>query len=299
MKNTFVRKYKLTILIFIFLLIVVVFLVNKDINKKVVITKKTLTYDNLPKSFDNYKILQISDLHSKEFGEKNKDLIDAIDKIKPDVIMVTGDMFSVTDIGPNTDETDLVAYQLLSHLAKDYKIIYVTGNHEEGCDTAHVIENYYDRKLKKGDAFSRYVLDLQDKGVIFVSNNEYNLYKNNEYIKIYGVYYYSAEINEYIDGISLDKNKFNIILCHDPKYFEKYANMGFNLMLSGHIHGGVIRLPLVGGILDPEIKLFPKYDKGIYKEGNAYMNVSAGLGDSSIKRFLNPPEINVITLKQK
>ncbi len=107
------------------------------------------------------------------------------------------------------------------------------------------------------------------------------------------------EKDEYYQSITLDKTKLNIILCHDPKYFKTFTNMGFDLVLSGHVHGGIIRLPLVGGLLSPHRTFFPKYDKVIYKINNSHMNVNAGLGDSIIKRTFNPPEINVLLLKDE
>lgn len=105
--------------------------------------------------------------------------------------------------------------------------------------------------------------------VTFVENSFTRFYANNnqnsDFINIYGVYLESMEKDEYYQSITLDKTKLNIMLCHDPKYFKTFANMGFDLVLSGHVHGGVIRLPLVGGLLSPDRTFFPKYDKGIYK----------------------------------
>lgn len=278
--------------------------VNIKMNNNFVIREETLTYSKLPKSFDNYKILQISDLHSKEFGENNKNLITAIKEIDPDLILVTGDMFTVTDISINMNEEDLVSYKLLSQLATNYKIIYVSGNHEESKDVIYNGDDYKTRSRTKDNAYNRYRNKLESLGVTFIENASTKVYpkntvstNSNDFINIYGVYYESMEKNEYYDSINLDKTKFNIMLCHDPKYFDTFANMKFDLMLSGHVHGGIIRLPLVGGLLSPDRTLFPKYDKGIYKINQSYMNVSAGLGDSIIKRMFNPPEINILLLK--
>lgn len=300
MRNIINRKYLspgYIIFILIIIILIVLVSVNKNMNKSFIIRENTLTYEKLPDNFDNYKILQLSDLHSKEFGENNCDLISAIRNINPDVILVTGDMFTVTDISINMNEENLVPYQLLSQLAPDYKIIYIPGNHEEGKDIIYNGENYKSRDRTKDNAYNRYRNKLQSLGVIFLENSEYNLYNDN-FIKIYGVYYESMEKGEYYKSITLDPNKFNIILCHDPKYFPTFASMNFDLMLSGHVHGGVIRLPIIGGLLSPDRTFFPKYSKGIYHLNNTYMSVSSGLGDSLIPRVFNPPEINVITLKK-
>lgn len=277
-------------------------------NKSFVIREETLKYSKLPKSFDNYKILQISDLHSKEFGENNKDLIAAIKKINPDLIIATGDMFTVSDISINMNEEELVPYQLLSQLAPQYKIIYVSGNHEEGKDIIYNGEDYKTRDYTKDNAYNRYRSKLESLGVTFVENSSTKIHStaikdnNNskyDFINIYGVYFESMEKGEYYQSITLDKTKFNIMLCHDPKYFDTFANIGFDLVLSGHVHGGVVRIPLVGGLLSPDRTLFPKYNKGIYKINHSFMNVSAGLGDSIVRRILNPPEVSILLLKHE
>lgn len=266
-------------------------------NKNFVIKEETLTYKNLPKSLEDYKILQLSDLHSKEFGTNNEKLINSIKEINPDLILVTGDMFTVSDISIDMNEEELVPYQLLSKLARNYKIVYVSGNHEEGKDIIYNGDNYRTRDRSKNNAYNRYRKKLESLGVTFVENSVLQNY--NDFINIYGVYFDSMEKDEYYQSINLDKTKFNIMLCHDPKYFDTFANMGFDLVLSGHVHGGIIRIPLVGGLFSPDRTFFPKYDKGIYKINNSYMNVSTGLGDSILKRVFNPPEINVIILKNK
>lgn len=266
-------------------------------NKNFVIKEETLIYKNLPKSLEDYKILQLSDLHSKEFGTNNEKLINSIKEINPDLILVTGDMFTVSDISIDMNEEDLVPYQLLSKLATNYKIVYVSGNHEEGKDIIYNGDDYRTRDRSKNNAYNRYRSKLESLGVTFVENSSLQNY--NDFINIYGVYFDSMEKNEYYQSIDLDKTKFNIMLCHDPKYFDTFANMGFDLVLSGHVHGGIIRIPLVGGLFSPDRTFFPKYDKGIYKINNSYMNVSTGLGDSILKRVFNPPEINVIILKNK
>lgn len=266
-------------------------------NKSFVIKEKTLIYKKLPQSLEGYKILQLSDLHSKKFGINNKDLINSIKEINPDLILVTGDMFTVSDISIDMNEEELVPYQLLSKLAFQYKIVYVSGNHEEGKDIIYNGDDYRTRDRSKNNAYNRYRNKLESLGVTFVENTSLQNYDN--FINIYGVYFESMEKDEYYQSINFDKTKFNIMLCHDPKYFDTFVNMGFDLVLSGHVHGGIIRIPLVGGLFSPDRTFFPKYDKGIYKINNSYMNVSTGLGDSILKRVLNPPEINVITLKNK
>jgi len=297
LKNIKKKNIWIWTVILIILSIFTIIGINNKMNKNFVIKEETLIYKNLPKSLADYKILQISDLHSKEFGTNNEKLINSIKEINPDVILVTGDMFTVSDISIDMNEEDLVPYQLLSKLATNYKIVYVSGNHEEGKDIIYNGDDYKTRDRSKNNAYNRYRKKLESLGVTFVENSSLQNY--NEFINIYGVYFDSMEKGEYYQSINLNKTKFNIMLCHDPKYFDTFANMAFDLVLSGHVHGGIIRIPLVGGLFSPDRTFFPKYDKGIYKINNSYMNVSTGLGDSILKRVFNPPEINVITLKNK
>lgn len=303
MRNINKKQKMIWIIILLPLIIFTIIGVNNKMNKNFVIREETLTFNKLPKSFNNYKILQLSDLHSKEFGENNKNLIDSINKINPDLILVTGDMFTVSDISINMNEEELIPYKLLYQLAPHYKIIYVSGNHEEGKDIIYNGKNYATRDRTKNNAYNRYRNKLESLGVTFVENSYTKVYANNnqssQFINVYGVYFESMEKNEYYQSITLDKTKLNIMLCHDPKYFETFESMGFDLVLSGHVHGGIIRLPFIGGLLSPDRTLLPKYDKGIYKINSSYMNVNTGLGDSIIKRTFNPPEINVLLLKNE
>ena len=99
----------------------------------------------------------------------------------------------------------------------------------------------------------------------------------------------------------MDKNKFNILLAHNPLFIDDYSRWGADLVLSGHMHGGIIRIPIIGvGIASPEKDYFPKYDAGEFKVGNTTMIVNRGIGASSSGlRVFNKPEISVITLKSK
>jgi predicted MPP superfamily phosphohydrolase len=92
---------------------------------------------------------------------------------------------------------------------------------------------------------------------------------------------------------------FNVLLAHSPEYFEAYARWGADLTLSGHFHGGIIRLPFIGGVISPYLRLFPKYDKGLYHSYNneSCMVLTAGLGTHTVPRVNNPPELVLITFE--
>ena len=286
---------------------------NKIINSSFEVASEEIAFSNLPSNFDGFKILQISDLHSIEFDKDNSSLINTIDELSPDVIFITGDIFSATEFkdsddtyNRNYDEESLVGFKLLKELSKKYDIIYSVGNHEEGIDA---IFNGYEWNLRDrtvDNSYNRYINKLSDLGVKFVDNSYTTIYKDVQTINIYGIYYYS--LNKYAKKIdpddpltldfikTVDKNKFNILLSHDPDAADILEDKNFDLILSGHVHGGIIRLFDVG-ILDPARKLFPKYDKGLYKVKNTQLYVSTGLGNSKFMRINNPPEINLITLK--
>ncbi len=288
---------------------------NNIANQSFVISRDNMYFSNLPSNFENYKILQIADLHSMEFGKDNKDLISAINKLSPDIIFVTGDMFSASELKKddntydrNFDEESLPGFQLLKNLSTKYEIIYTTGNHEEGIDS---IFNGTDLDLRNrniDNAYNRYINKLSNLGVKFVDNTYATINKYNQSINVYGIDYnlLDSYANKSISKnsptldflSSVDKNQFNILLSHNPNGAEILQDYGFNLVLSGHVHGGIIRL-FNKGLLDPARKLFPKYDKGVYLVGDTQLFVSTGLGNTKFMRINNTPELNLITLKSK
>ena len=258
-------------------------------NETIGITKSEVYSDEIPDAFNNYKILQLSDLHSKEFGENNANLILKINEADPDIIVMTGDMVNAKD----TDYT--IFYNLVESIFQSYKMFFITGNHEQD------IPNEKRKEL----------FDYLEKHDVIVLNNEMvQLTKGNDIINLYGLwynskYYFSDGTNESIlkeEIISkligeADKSEYNILLTHNPKHFKEYSKWGADLVFSGHVHGGMVRLPVVGALFSPERTFFPEYSEGIYEYENAKMVVSrgAGIGTKGFRLF-NKPEINLITL---
>lgn len=267
-------------------------------------TNYTVSSKKIPKEFNGYKILQLSDLHSMQFGKDNIRLIKKIDKIKPDIIAVTGDVLN------SQNDDGRVFLSLAERLAKKYTIYYIVGNHEQ------IVKN---RCIKKKlTFFNDYMEKLKSFGIIIVDDSSDRILKKGACIDIYGLdiplkYYkgknsasYEGEkefsVEEIKDAVGeCESGTFSILLAHDPKYFSLYDAWGADLTLSGHVHGGVIWLPFVGGLLSPEQSFFPEYDKGRFERNGKVMIVNAGLGNSIVKipRFLVPPELSVITLKSK
>lgn len=262
-----------------------------------VITAKfyTISKENVPFSFDGYRIVLISDLHDREFGYNSQRLINVIDKQSPDIVIMAGDMIS-------TGDKDWEVFLKLSEsLAEKYKTYYVVGNHEQNLT---------------GGQLTDLVAKIENTGVIVLDNEITVIEKNTEKINLYGLWfhlrYYRDLRSEYqkenyfgIESITKilgtpDKEEFNVLITHNPVYFNTYSEWGSDLTLSGHMHGGMIRLPFVGGLFSPEKELFPKFDSGVFYNDNSFLVVSRGLGNGNLGfRFLNCPEVTVITLKRK
>jgi predicted MPP superfamily phosphohydrolase len=244
-----------------------------------------ITSSKIPESFDGYKILQISDFHSRMFRDGNAGLINEIDKASPDIIVLTGDMVT----GNETDFTTFFA--LIKELAPKYKIYFVPGNHEV---------------VLSLESKQEFLKCFEENNVTFLDNNSVQLEKDGETVNLYGLwyekkYYTSQELTseEILNRMGeSDKGKYNILLAHQPKYFPLYQEWGADLILSGHLHGGMVRLPFIGAVFSPDGELFPKYSAGQYTLQDSVLVVSRGVGIGSRGfRVLNRPELVLITLK--
>lgn len=256
-------------------------------NITVGVTRYSVENERLPAVFDHYKIAVVSDLHNAELGEDNKRLVSAIEKEKPDMIAITGDLVDSgrTDIG--------VAENLIRQLAMTAPCYYVTGNHE-----AWIGEQY--QKLEK---------ILLNEGVVILHDQSVSMTKNDETIQIVGLddpdfTDRDSSIQESMLERKLEEmeltGEFCILLSHRPEVFNAYVAENIDLVLCGHAHGGQFRIPGVGGLVAPNQGLLPKYDAGEYSENNTTMIVSRGIGNSVIPvRINNRPEIVVVELRCK
>lgn len=263
---------------------------------KLEITNYIIYNKKIPQDFHNYVIVQISDLHNKSFGKNNSHLINEIDKINPQVIFITGDLID----GENKNFQ--VALNLLECLTKKYNVYYITGNHEQKA----LVKKYK-------NLYKEYFARLSKLPGIHLDNEKIQIKNNDSYINIYGLtipfkcykYFFDKNIDLDKDFLQvnlpmINKDEYNILLAHTPFYFDDYEKWGADLILSGHVHGGIIRLPFLGGLLSPNREFFPKYDLGKYNKNNSTMIVSKGLGGSKVLVRINcKPEIVKITLKHK
>ncbi len=246
----------------------------------------------LPNSFDGMKIVHLSDLHNKVFGSNNAPLLKLIADEKPDLIVMTGDMISHN--APNTEQF----LTLVKNLRKLCPVYYVNGNHE--------LSDLDDEEFK------RVANVLSEHGAVCLDNTSAEIYRGDEYVRICGLCYtaeYYRGVREYkrgwkallltdmIDYMGIKQpDEYTILLAHNPLDFDVHAEWGADLSFGGHVHGGLIRLPLVKGIFSPERRFFPKYKEGVYNIGNSFLVASRGLGKIRIN---NPPEIVSVTLNKK
>lgn len=255
-------------------------------NNFVTVTKYEYNNPKIPEGFDQYKILQISDLHNKNFDGS---LIKLVEESKPDIIVITGDLIDRR----NTDIK--VAIQLVKQLSTRAPTYYVTGNHEQLSDQydelmkemkkldLHLLDNSYVTLSNMGDEVG--IIGVADPAIV-QSESTY-LWNNDEN--------YMTESIEKLHKNS--KTDFNILLSHRPELFNVYKDSQIDLVFSGHAHGGQVRLPLIGAAVAPNQGFFPKYTEGMYCEDSTSMVVSRGLGNSIIPvRINNPPEVVLVTL---
>ena len=240
------------------------------------ITKYTFQDADIHEEFDGYRIVFISDLHGKEVGKGQHKLIRAIESCNPDMVVFTGDMIDShhMDLSPIKD--------LLAGLSGMYPIYAVTGNHEKDNSSS------YKELLKH----------YEEYGVNFLDDYYQTITKQGKHIGIYGIAYRDRYyIKKGIKGPNKDINSFNILLYHDANVFSDISQYGYNLVLSGHTHGGIIRFPFLGGILNNDGSLFPEFDGGMFSMNGSSMIVSRGIGDSAFPRYYNRPEVVCITLR--
>lgn len=233
----------------------------------------------IPAAFDNYKICHISDLHCKSFGKENEKLLAAIDEMNPDIVVLTGDIV-------DEDHDDLSAVKNLFVGLKDRKLAtyYITGNHELEEDATRQYEELLSLMAIYG------VTDLDDKSET-ISIGEDSIY-------LTGSKWYSRYVINFLNPTTPEG--FHILLYHGTDFFDLISDYNYDLILSGHIHGGIIRLPFINaGLLGNSGEFFPKYVSGVYQNGKetCTMIASRGLGDAFLPRFYNRPELICITLK--
>ena len=256
-------------------------------NKKLKVRKTTLKFDKLPQAFDNFKIAQVSDIHCDRIVYSDLSFIKKIKNFKPDIIVITGDI-----LDSYNNDMD-IAYNILSQLAIVAPCYFVSGNHE----------------LRLPEEYEQLKNRMKKLNITYLHNSKLFITKNNESINLVGVEDYNFFKNEdklnhranFIKTLEelYSPDHFNILLSHRPEKFPIYADIKYDLIFSGHAHGGQWRIPFVGGIFSPSQGFFPKYTNGNYVLKDSTLIVSQGLGNSSFPiRINNRIELVLATLKK-
>ncbi len=249
----------------------------------------------IPKELSGYRMALFSDLHNTEIGPGGRELIEAVDAMAPDVILVPGDAVNKSMNDKEAKGGYEYTLPLFQELASRYPILYSNGNHEARLARLNNDGGYYAALQKV----------LKKRGVTILNNR--SLYFRNRKLHFVGLDLplpYYGKKHEPVDAAFLtsrlgepDLQAYTVLLAHTPEFFKAYMDWGADLIVSGHIHGGVIRLPVYGGLLSPHRRLFPGYDYGSYRENGKEMIVSSGCaGPSFPPRFNNPPEVVLLTL---
>ena len=269
----------LTALIILALIAAAAAFLIKDSRDDLEISRYEVASQKLPESFDGFKIVQLSDLHGAEFGEDGMELVEKVKELEPDIIALTGDFV--------TDEGDLAAVEkLAARLVKLCPVYFVSGNHEFGSGLAVKVRNILERA-----------------GVKYLSNEYLTISRGEDEILLGGV----EDPLAYADMLSPDElaqkmndaapDAFKILLGHRNYWMTEYPELPVDLIFCGHAHGGLIRIPGVGGLIGTDRRLFPDFDAGEYNNGRYTLIVSRGLGNSvSIPRIFNRPEIVCVEL---
>lgn len=265
----------------VLIVVVLIILIIYYQNNKLSVSKYSIKNKKLPKSFNNFVIAHISDVHNTSNKRIIKSLVNEIKRNNVDIIVITGDLI-------DSYHTNISDSKKVINLLKEIATIYfVTGNHEA--------------RIKEYRYLKRY---MKSKGTVILDNNKKAIYRNKESIYISGIIdplfkmknnrkQNSSEIiKKEIEKTKLNNKKFNILLSHRPEYFNLYKDA--DLVLTGHAHGGQVRVPLIGGLFAPGQGFFPKYTKGKYSN----MIVSSGIGGPK-PRINNNPNLVIIKLLEE
>lgn len=253
-----------------------------DSNLRIVETKYELAYTTLPEGLDGFTVVQLSDVHGALFGRDNAYLLNKVRAAAPDLIALTGDLADA--------DTDLArADALLARLTDVAPVYYVSGNHEWSDGVLGPLTEI-----------------LKARGVRYLRNEYEVLERGGEEIVLAGAEDPNGRADqpkpdEFIASLRSERpGDFVLLLGHRNYWVREYPALPVDLILCGHAHGGIVRLPFLGGLLGQGRIWFPDYDAGLYESGSYRMLVSRGLGNSvAIPRFWNNPELVTVTLRAK
>ena len=241
------------------------------------------------------RFVMLSDLHDTDVThDGNKRLLASIEELDPDFVVLAGDI--ITSYTKDTYEHEN-ARAFLKGLS-GRKVYYGLGNHEQ---------RYMEEPERFKGRYEKLEQYVRSLGIELLSDRFTDISDLN--IRIYG---FNVPLENYrrvmppdlVPGAiedkfgRADKDKLNILIAHNPQFFDEYVRFGPDIVLSGHLHGGVIGIPGIGGLISPQLKLFPKYDFGTFSQNGTTMIVSRGIGWHSIPiRIFNKAEIVSVTIR--
>ena len=287
---------------FILTAFVLLVLTNAILNQMVFVTRVTAVSADLPAAFAGYEIAQLSDVHSIRSQRQADRIVEKVEGLAPDLIVLTGDL---VDSGyySRTYGTDgeRLTLGLLARLTAIAPVYYVYGNHE--------------LVLLDDPVYNCFRMDVEALGVTLLNNETETIRRGGASISIAGIQdpatlykdltyaglsgsqeKTQAMLDNVVNGLRAED--FVLLLAHRPEYFNLYVESKADVILSGHAHGGQVRIPVAGGLYAPGQGAFPTYDAGLYQADGTSMIVSRGLGDSKFPfRVFNPPEIVAVTLQ--
>lgn len=239
------------------------------------------------------KIIFLSDLHNRMYGEENERLLESIRNQHPDLILIGGDMLVRKD-GNSYDKT----VHFLAKLPGICPVYCANGNHEQKLKE---LPDKYEQ------SYEEYKKALTASGIHMLENASETVKLEEVPVKLSGLEIplgayarfgkKELSLKEITDRIGEHGDDYQILLAHHPGYMKEYLAYGADLILGGHYHGCVVQLPGIGGVISTNFTLFPKYSGGIYPEGEQTSVVSRGLGTHSVPlRLWNWPELIVLEL---
>lgn len=277
-------KKKLETLFVIALLFISIFCYLFYQNNSLQVRNYSIVDNRLGSEINDFKIVQVSDLHNTTYKNLVDALVAKIKREKPDIIVFTGDLV-------DSKKTDIDgAINFIKKIKDVGSMYYVSGNHEAS------IDNY---DILREELISNNVIILDNKvEVLDLDGKKINIIGIDDPKMSFNPSMSDEEIAEYsLSNIEYDDGYFTILLSHRPELFDVYVKYNIDLVLTGHAHGGQIRIPFVGGLVAPNQGWFPEYDSGSFHDKKTTMIVSRGIGNSIIPfRVNNRPELVVIEL---
>ena len=244
-------------------------------------TAVTVRSPRLPAAFSGFRIAQVSDLHNASFGEKNGELARLLRGARPDLIAVTGDLIEA-------EQSD-AALALMEQAVRIAPVYYAPGNHEA-----------------RMEGYPAFAERLRGLGVQVLENRAVLLSRDGGTLRLAGLSDPAfsplppeTAAGQALDALVPDDGVYTLLLSHRPELLEVYAAHPVDLALSGHAHGGQVRLPGIGGLYAPNQGVFPRLASGVHRQGRTTLVVSRGLGHNPfLFRVNNPPELVLVTLEQ-